>query len=282
MGVKDEKGQYNKNFSLYHSVGMSASPDFHFHDYIEIYLSVSGGKQFIINDKIYDIHPADLFIIKNHEIHKATCADNIPYERYFLQFDPEFLLSYCTPKTNLLQFFDDKSNSFGNKIHLSDEQNIHLINLFKKYLNIDASFGKDVLEEIYFIEIILYIAQLCYTNKSLDTNYYSNDYIPIVKQLLDYINLNITEDLSLDHLAKEINVSKSYMCKMFRKYTGTTINKYITARRITEAKRLLKMKEPIATVCEKTGFNNYSHFIRTFTNLVGFSPMKYAKKVREK
>ena len=141
MGVKDEKGQYNKNFSLYHSVGMSASPDFHFHDYIEIYLSVSGGKQFIINDKIYDIHPADLFIIKNHEIHKATCADNIPYERYFCNLIRVSVILLHS-KTNLLQFFDDKSNSFGNKIHLSDEQNIHLINLFKKYLNIDASFEK--------------------------------------------------------------------------------------------------------------------------------------------
>lgn len=66
----------------------------------------------------------------------------------------------------------------------------------------------------------------------------------------------------MDILSNEINTSKSYMCKMFEKHTGTTIKKYILARRIAEAKRLLKMDENI-------------------TSKTGMSPLKYANRYKK-
>lgn len=277
-----KEGVYTKEFSINHCTGISDDPELHLHDNIEIYLSISGGDKFIISDKIYDINPMDLFIIGNYDIHKATCLNNAPYERYYMQFNIKFLSQFSTSKTDFIQYFNDFFNNAMNRIHLSKEQNEDLIRLFKKILNINVSVGKDLLEQIYFIEIILFISQLLYTEEYLNLNfsYYLNDDIPVLKKLFDYINKNISEDLSLEVLANEIHVSKSYMCKVFKDNTGTTINKYIIARRIAEAKKLLMLHDNIMYICDKTGFNNYSHFIRTFTNKVGISPMKYAKKFR--
>lgn len=280
MCKKNKEGVYTKNFSVNHCTGISDDPEFHLHDNIEIYLSISGGDKFIINDKMYDINKMDIFVIGNHDIHKATCLNNVPYERYYMQFNMDFLSRYNTSKTNLTQCFNDFFNNSINRIHLTKEQNQDLITLFNKVLNINTSIGKDLLEQIYFVEIILYISQLFYQNENLSLDYYLKDGIPVLKKLFDYINKNISEDLNLDVLANEIYVSKSYMCKVFKDNTGTTINKYIIARRIAEAKKLLMLHDNVMYVCHKSGFNNYSNFIRTFTNKVGISPMKYAKKFK--
>ena len=57
--------------------------------------------------------------------------------------------------------------------------------------------------------------------------------------------------------------------------TGTTINKYIVTRRIAEAKHLLMQGAPVTDACYRSGFNDLSHFIRTFHNAVGVPPGKY-------
>ncbi|WP_159413111.1 helix-turn-helix transcriptional regulator [Ruminiclostridium josui] len=56
-----------------------------------------------------------------------------------------------------------------------------------------------------------------------------------------------------------------------------TLREYILDRRIEEAKRLLSNGENVSEACCKSGFSNYSNFIRSFTKLVGISPGKYMR-----
>jgi AraC-like DNA-binding protein len=58
--------------------------------------------------------------------------------------------------------------------------------------------------------------------------------------------------------------------------TGTTINKYITARRISIAKSLLSNGANINDVYIDCGFNDYSNFLKSFKKAVGVSPKKYS------
>ena len=58
--------------------------------------------------------------------------------------------------------------------------------------------------------------------------------------------------------------------------TGTTINKYVVARRISVAKRLLAQGCSVHEACEQSGFGDYAHFIRAFGQAVGVSPKQYA------
>ena len=281
MNDRTEKGIYTENYSINHCIGMSAEAGFHLHDGIEIYLSISGGESFVINDKIYEIRPRDLFIIGSNDLHKTTFLDESSYERYFIYFNVDFLANFRASTISLTDFFTLSNIESINKINLSQEKNKYLVSLFEKALNSHSRVGKELLQDLYFFEIIIYIAQLGYGYENLELEYYSNEYLPVINKLFSYINHNISEELSLDILSNEINTSKSYMCKIFMKYTGTTIKKYILARRIAEAKRLLKREENITSVCRKAGFNDYSNFIRTFTNTIGMSPMKYANRFKK-
>ena len=57
---------------------------------------------------------------------------------------------------------------------------------------------------------------------------------------------------------------------------STTINKYITARRISIAKAVLNENGNVMEAFERSGFTDYSNFFKAFTKAVGISPKKYA------
>ena len=99
-----------------------------------------------------------------------------------------------------------------------------------------------------------------------------------IDEILSYINLNLTEELTISGLADHFFLSPSYLCKIFKDSTGTTINKYITARRITKAKSLLSDGCSVTDTCSLCGFHDYSNFLKSFTRAVGISPKKYACK----
>lgn len=254
------------------------STDFHCHDFYEVYVSVSGGKHFIINDKIYDINPKDMFLCNNYEIHKTTAQEDALYERYVLEFKPEFVLSFCMRDTNLLNFFQKRSEVLLNKFELTVAQYDKLISMFQRYEAVkDGDFAAEVLHKIYFIEMLVFIADIVrsYAPEKESVSY---EFENVITPLLEYISNNLAENLSLDHLAQQINLSKHHMCKLFKKCTGTTINKFIVTKRIARAKELFACGHTASEVYETVGFNDYCHFIRTFTRIVGTSPSKYAKQ----
>ena len=95
--------------------------------------------------------------------------------------------------------------------------------------------------------------------------------------IIKYINENITDRLQISIIAAHFYLSDAYVCRAFKAQTGTTINKYITARRITIAKQYLAKGSTVLNACEKSGFRDYTNFVKAFTKLVGISPKKYEK-----
>ena len=97
-----------------------------------------------------------------------------------------------------------------------------------------------------------------------------------IDEILDYINQHLAEELSVSILASQFYLSNSYLHKIFKEATGTTVNRYITAKRISRAKILLTEGHSVAETSALCGFHDYSNFLRSFTKAVGISPKKYA------
>lgn len=74
-----------------------------------------------------------------------------------------------------------------------------------------------------------------------------------LKQILHYLDEHYTETISLDFLAEEFYISKYYLAREFKKEYGTTIIRYVLAKKITHAKELLRYSnssiEEIARLC---------------------------------
>lgn len=96
---------------------------------------------------------------------------------------------------------------------------------------------------------------------------------------LDYIETNLSSDISQEAIAKYCSYSLSSLQKMFRRVFHISIADYIARRRITAASRdLLNTDDTILDIALRYGYNSHEVFSRTFIKIWGESPSQYRKK----
>jgi AraC-type DNA-binding domain-containing proteins len=249
------------------------------HDMFEINYCLSDNIEFFVNDIIYPVTKGTVFVFNNSDIHRSISLDKSPYKRYVLHFNPEYIKDLCTHDTNLLDCFINRKPQFNHSIHLTGEQINRFIALINKaqFYNVNKVYGQEIYEKIILSEILLFINPL-YSNNIQCCSSKSNKEFEKIQPVLQHIQFNIDSDLSLDSLSKDFYINKYYLLSLFKKATGFTITEYIIKRRIIKACELLKKGLPVQQVGEMAGFNNNSHFIRTFKKVVGKSPKQYAKQ----
>jgi len=101
-----------------------------------------------------------------------------------------------------------------------------------------------------------------------------------LKRVLDYIAANMAADVSLEQLAAVAGMSSHYFAELFRQSTGCAPHRYVLSQRIELAKE--RLRDPRISVIDAgldAGFQNPSHFARTFRKLVGTSPSRYKSDV---
>ena len=263
-------------FSIAHLYKEEETLSIHINECYEIYYSISGGKQFLIDNKIYDINPGDLFVINQFESHYISKIDEELHERIVISISPDFLKSISTSKTEIDYCFKNRTESSNHKISLNKEQQNRFLYFINKIITVEG-FGSDLIEYATFLELMASINIMYINNNDLSSIDYSYKYNTQIEEIISYINKNITESITIEDLASKFYLSHSYICRIFKVATGTTINKYILSRRISIAKSMLSNGSDINEVCEKCGFNDYSNFYKAFKKAVGISPKKYSK-----
>lgn len=264
----------DRTFSIAHLYKEEKAMDMHIHDCYELYYSISGGKQFLIDNRFYSIAPGDLFIINQYESHKLTQIDSMVHERIVLSIHPDYVRKISTTATSLDFCFTNRSMRFQHKISLNKEQRRRFLYYINKITTAEG-YAHDIIEQAAFMELLVMINTLSDSNAA-DTGISGYKYNHQVDAILAYINQNIHTAITIEKLAGHFFLSESYICRIFKSATGTTVNKYITARRISIAKALLNEGMSVSEAYEKSGFNDYSNFFKSFTRAVGVSPKKYA------
>lgn len=266
----------NKYFAIAHLYNDDKPMDMHIHDCYEIYFSISGGKQFLIDNRFYTIQPGDIFFINQFESHYLTQIDQEVHERILISIYPDFLKKLSSPFTDLDYCFHFRDIASPHKLHLDPESQKRFIYFIHK-IAASEGFGSDICEQAAFMEMMVFLNKLFSGRCKNVINEKESSYHTQVDEILTYINQNIQNTLTIEELSEHFYLSSSYLCRIFKATTGTTINKYITAKRITISKALLSEGYSVSETCEKCGFNDYSNFLKAFTKAVGISPKKYAQ-----
>jgi YesN/AraC family two-component response regulator len=107
-----------------------------------------------------------------------------------------------------------------------------------------------------------------------------NEESPMISKAKKIIAESGKESLSLEHMAKALNVSTFYFCKMFKKATGLTFTDYLARTRVERAKNLLlNPNVRISEAAYDSGFASITHFNRVFRKVVGQSPSAYRESL---
>jgi AraC-like DNA-binding protein len=251
--------------------------DYHLHDSYEIYILLQGSMSYFIGKTIYNLKAGDLVILNSREIHTHSLHEDKNYDRVLLLFDPKLAQLFNSPDFDLLSCFENRSNGERNKLSLNTRQLQELLSILNKIegVNSDKLPADKTLKLSYFIELLVFLNKVFVNNKDLTGD------APIHEKLLpilNYIDANISGDLSLDTLEMHFYINKYYLCRLFKAHVGITIHKYIVLKRIVHSKALLAQGYDVTNTCYMSGFKDYSNFIKMFKSIVGISPAKYRDK----
>src|SRR5436190_12704599 len=164
---------------------------------------------------------------------------------------------------------------------------------FERVARLAAGWGIDVdcakLKEAYFNtrvlsqkehEAMVKLLQIFAQHLSMLSNQIvvqeKNGEPPTITRAKEFIKQHQTEDISLGQVAKAVNMSTFYFCKMFKKVTGINFTDYVSRVRVENAKNLLlNQNRRVSEIAYEVGFQSLTHFNRVFKKVIGQSPTEY-------
>lgn len=99
--------------------------------------------------------------------------------------------------------------------------------------------------------------------------------LPVVKQVMDFVQRHYQENLKLETLAEMFNYHRGYLGKMFKQHTGDSFNTFLDKVRIQQAIRLLGEGLKVHQVSERVGYSTVDYFHSKFKKYVGVSPSSF-------
>lgn len=114
---------------------------------------------------------------------------------------------------------------------------------------------------------------------SMPADVKDNDRINIV---FNHVKTNFKEEITLEEIANLVSMTIPSFCRYFKKVTNKTFTQFVNEYRLVHASKLLA-EQPlsITEVCFECGFNNFSHFNKSFKAFTGQNPSEYRKQLKQ-
>jgi len=257
----------------------------HRHEYIQIVYILKGRIKHVMNDRFYDLCCGDVLVIPPYRPHYFISSTDKPFEMIEFEFSPGFIEPRLEEgmkpsECDTLQWLEP---FVGN-----DASSIPLVSLNGVIRYEVEDTLNDVLKEYYvrksgYQTIIraLALKLLVQINREIGrTEIESKPEIiyerhrEALQKSLDFIRANFTHDITIEDAANVAIMSPSYYRHYFKLLTKKTFTEYLNGLRIARAAELIKAnpEKKVLEICFETGFNNISHFNRTFLKITGVTP----------
>ena len=105
----------------------------------------------------------------------------------------------------------------------------------------------------------------------------------VITQIVEYLNQNLEEDISLEQCARHFNYNPNYLSRMFKKQFGKTYTEYVIDKKLKRCKELLSETElSIHEISVRLGYNSPQNFIRVFKKYTLLTPGQYRNQFKGK
>lgn len=247
--------------------------EFHAHVFLELYYFLDGSVTYYIEDQVYDLCPGDLLIIPAGKMHRPVIAnEHAAYERMVLWITPQYLQSIDSPAGDLQKNLQ-KVGEHGYCVPFRGDETVFVTALLKKLLYMQKN---DTDPKFCAGAVELYLWTIFRSYGVIDTTHRNET--QVIPQVIRYITEHFSEPLTLEDIAAEFFVSKSYLNRHFKAYTNSTVYAYIMALRLTHARRMLREGIPAVEAGRECGFSDYSTFYKAFKTQTGLSPQQFKSR----
>ncbi|MBQ9989342.1 MAG: helix-turn-helix domain-containing protein [Lachnospiraceae bacterium] len=227
-------------------------------------LVLSGSGILMSDGEKYPLQSGNCFFIDcTHPYYHESSADN-PWELLWVHFYGSASAEYysCFREHSLPAFTPNCFNEL--KMRLEE---LFLLN--------EASDLRAEIESSRLIVEILSLLLLEITEKEADEEPGQ------IKQreIRAWLDEHYLEKFSLEELSERFFISKYHLSRQFKRYCGSSPNRYVIGKRITHAKKLLRFSDySLEEVARESGFYDASYFNKQFRKAEGISPADYRRK----
>lgn len=247
----------------------------HWHDNLEILICLADGGKFMAGENLFPLYRGTVHIVKRKTLHRCL-VEVSSYERYIIHINYDSLWLLSSQQTDLISTFEHASPY----IVLNDEQLHEVSELIEQCLRQQTGIGADFERNIQLMQVILYLIRHMNSGEVNVKECSSKEFLKIMP-IINYIHDNYSKEISLDQLSRTFFISKYYLCRIFKETTGFSVGGYIINYRVRQACFLLRKGASVQEAGENVGFGNNANFIRTFKQIIGTTPGKYARHYQD-
>lgn len=246
---------------------------------------------------ISDYNPSNIYGVDFSKNKPKLSGYNYDDSEFYIQYYRKYK-SYLEDIFKCIRLGVDATNILNDYIELTGILKVSCIDKLKKNLYIlNTQFESELLKEplspvqvhqLYLknqqeieqetsrVKLIKLPYKILKKYSSLLLNYNLQKYSYTVRAAIEYININLQNNLSLSTISEAINKNPSFLSSQFKKETGSTITRYIQEKRIEESIRMLTYTDlTIQEISHLVGIDDLSWFSKLFKNITNMSPTKY-------
>ena len=249
------------------------------HNRFELLYLISGHVDYVIEGERYSVSDGDCIFVAPNEIHKLFIENTFDYERKVLVFDPSVLKSVLNDNyQQFTEFLYAKSNDFR-VIPKAVIENSKIPQLLAEAESLEQSPERNSLFLVSKILLIILELDKILSNASSSVTDCAD---PLIKQIVEFINQNLTTPLTLEGISAQFFISKSTLSHKFKAHMDRSVKNYISIKKIHYASELIK-NGMSATDCAKLlGYEHYTTFFSSYKKIIGKMPSTIKTKQSSK
>lgn len=267
----ERKFEYkDESLFCHHSIDICPdAADFyvHAHERMELLLFISGDAACYVEGSEYLMQPYDVLIMRSAELHKTHILSQTPYERIAVHFSPSLITAIDKDGLLLRPFL---KRPLGRLNHYSGRE-VESAFLKSALENLDPSATKERARMRVASALMAMLSGISEVFESRANAQQTGDE-GIAAQIVEYINDNLFEEISLSSISRHFYMSQSQLNRIFGKATGSSLWEYVRLKRLMAAREKIVAGERASSACTLCGFRDYSSFYRAYKMRFGHAP----------
>lgn len=247
---------------------------YHWHQCVELLYISSGYGIVVVDNQHYTARPGRLFIFPPFRLHKVQVdhSDKNPYHRTTMHIEQSVVESALSAfPRHQAQFAALAASNLPAQIYDLSEHAAFIERILEQFQRLEGT-GQTTASEVAFL-----VMQLM-TFLPEQPQRYPPRQQTVASRIMNWIEAHYASKFSLDQLACDLGLSRSYTSRVFRQQTGGNIHEYLLTRRIKRSCDLLRNSdESIDAIALAVGFGEVTYFITCFKKMMRQTPLQYRK-----
>lgn len=229
-----------------------------------IHYVTKGYGTFKFNGKVFNLKQGDIFILlKGMQVEYVASIDD-PWEYYWIGFSGSNANEYLN------------RTSITNSCVANCEENSKIPQIILNMCEISKTYNPSRSDDILLLKELYSLLYALIEEFPKPFEYKDKELHTYIKDALNFINSNYMHSITVQEIADYVNLSRSYLYKMFIKNLGISPQRYLINLRMYKATLLLKgTKLPIGEVASSVGYSDSLLFSKTFSKHFSMSPLNY-------